>query len=144
MSFRVPERDRLTTGKLATPPQAGLFGAFELLSVEPGWLLVTIATDGQDPKVPEAQAWEHVSVRAVRNQQSRLPTWTEMEQVKALFWEPDDVVVQFHPRRREYVNHHPHVLHLWRWRDGLFPTPPPSLVGPVLSDRPMSENLVSK
>lgn len=130
MAFRVPEASRMTTGPMATRPHEGRYGAFLLDSPEPGWRLVLIATDGQDPDAPEAQEWEHVSVRALRAKQSRTPTWKEMAHVKALCWDDEDVVVQFHPRKSEYVNAHPHVLHLWRSRTG-FPTQPPSLVGPL-------------
>jgi len=34
--------------------------------------------------------------------------------VKALFWRSDETVIQFHPPESEYVNDHPHCLHLWR------------------------------
>ena len=131
MTFRVPESARLTTGPLATRPHEGLYGAFRCDSPEPGWSLEIIATDGQDPDVPEANDWEHVSVRAVRAlaHRERTPTWKEMAHIKSLFWEDEDVVVQFHPRRSAYVNEHPHVLHLWRFRGRDFPTPAPGLVG---------------
>jgi hypothetical protein len=48
--------------------------------------------------------------------------------VKRLCWDGEDVVVQFHPRESTYVNVHPNVLHLWRWRQGEFPTPPMAAV----------------
>jgi hypothetical protein len=50
--------------------------------------------------------------------------------VKDLFWNDEDVVVQFHPAKSTYVNNHPGCLHLWRCTDGReFPTPPEILVG---------------
>jgi hypothetical protein len=66
--------------------------------------------------------WEHVSV-------STPARWPEMCFVKALFWSPDDVVIQFHPAEAEYVNQHPNCLHLWRPQGVTLPTPPPILVG---------------
>ena len=33
---------------------------------------------------------------------------------KALFWDEDDCVIQYHPPRSEYVNNHQNCLHLWR------------------------------
>lgn len=129
MAFRVPEASRITIGEMGTRPHEGLYGAFGVESPEPGWHLILICTDGQDPEVPEAQDWEHVSVHAFRGKVVRTPTWKEMAFVKGLCWDDEDVVVQFHPRRSEYVNEHPHVLHLWRYRAQEFPTPPPSLVG---------------
>lgn len=82
-----------------------------------------IAVDGQET------GWEHVSVSiAVRQNdgtgKTRMPTWEEMCEVKALFWEPDECVVQFHPPESEYVNIHQHVLHLWRCVNAEFPMPP--------------------
>jgi hypothetical protein len=49
--------------------------------------------------------------------------------IKGLFWDDDDVVMQLHPKRSEYVNQHPHTLHLWRPMTATIPTPPASLVG---------------
>jgi len=70
--------------------------------------------------------WEHVSVST----RGRPPNWEEMCAVKNLFWDPDDVVMQLHPARAEYVNLHPHCLHLWRPSSGVsIPTPPRELVG---------------
>ena len=52
-----------------------------------------------------------------------------MCQVKDLFWEEEEVVVQFHPKKSEYVNMHEGCLHLWRSTEKEFPTPPSILVG---------------
>ena len=52
-----------------------------------------------------------------------------MCQVKALFWGPEDCVLQFHPPESQYVNLHPHCLHLWRETGRDMPTPPMLLVG---------------
>lgn len=128
MAFHVPEASRLTDGPLGTAPNAGQYGAFDVPSPEPGWMLALICDDGSDADVPESLGWEHVSVRAIRGKQSRTPTWKEMAFVKDLCWDDEDVVVQYHPRKSEYVNLHPNVLHLWRRLD--LPTPPSILVGP--------------
>src|SRR4030095_11410930 len=131
MSLKVPEHARMTTGPLASAPRTGQYGAFLLDSPEPGWRLMLIADDGTNTDVPESLGWEHVSLRAMRGTQSRTPTWKEMTFVKERCWESEDVVVRFHPPRSEYVNAHPHVLHLWRHTDLAFPRPAPSLVGPL-------------
>lgn len=112
---------------LRRPPDAiavetGLDGGFyRLPSCEPGWWLVFILSNGL--------GWEHVSVRAVRASAkgtlvSRIPTWKEMCLVKAACWPDDDCVMQLHPPRRDYVNVHPDVLHLWRPLDASIPMPP--------------------
>lgn len=70
------------------------------------------------------ERWEHVSVSCA----DRTPTWDEMSQVKALFWGDDETVLQFHPRRSEYVDEHPYCLHLWRRRRKNHPLPPRQLI----------------
>jgi hypothetical protein len=132
MAFHVPEAARDTTHYiLATTPSDGNNGAFNLESPEPGWRLAVLCSDGTDPDVPDAAGWEHVSIHAHRDRgrQMRTPTWKEMAYVKAICWDDEDLVIQYHPRKSEYVNNHPHVLHLWRYTLGEIPTPPPLLVG---------------
>jgi hypothetical protein len=131
MAFRVPEPARMTTGPMATESNEGRYGAFLIESPEPGWQLVLICDDGTNDEVAESLGWEHVSVRALRGKQSRIPSWKEMAFVKDLCWDDDDVVVQYHPRKSDYVNLHPHVLHLWCSRLLPFPVPSPQLVGPL-------------
>jgi len=60
--------------------------------------------------------WQHVSVSIEGSSQP--PSWSIMSQVKDLFWEPEDCVVQFHPPHSRYVDNHPGCLHLWRCIDG--------------------------
>src|SRR5881396_2413067 len=115
MSFHVPERWRNTTHPiLGTTKADGDNGAFLVPSPEPGWTLALICSEGQFPDIP----WEHVSVHAYRGKnregQQRTPTWKEMAYVKDLCWDDEDVVMQLHPRKSEYINNHPHTLHLWR------------------------------
>lgn len=68
--------------------------------------------------------WEHVFV----SYRKRFPTWEEMCRVKDMFFNPEEVAVQYHPRHSEYVNRHPYCLHLWRKRGEDFETPPTILV----------------
>lgn len=123
--FHVPELARDTTHPLlGTTSADGNNGAFHLESPEPGWRLAVIASDGL--------GWEHVSVHAYRQegQRQRTPAWKEMCHVKRLFWDAEDVVMQLHPRESDYVNCHPHTLHLWRPTAAVIPTPPAIFVGP--------------
>lgn len=80
----------------------------------------------EDGVVGPWMGWDHVSVSVMNSREC--PTWEEMAVVKALFWEPEDCVVQFHPPESEYVNLHPGCLHLWRWTGGAFPRPPTFMV----------------
>ena len=53
-----------------------------------------------------------------------------MCQIKAMFWDAEDVVLQYHPRESDYVDVHPFCLHLWRPVGIEIPTPPSIMVGP--------------
>lgn len=125
--FHAPERSRNTTHPvLGSSPADGNNGAFDIESPDPGWRLMLIASDGM--------GWEHVSVHAYRSDaKQRTPNWREMCYVKDLCWDGEDVVIQFHPRKSEYVNQHPHTLHLWKPTEREIPTPQPIQVG--TSDR---------
>ena len=80
--------------------------------------------------VSDGLGWEHVSVHvADRDGKQRTPSWAQMCQIKDIFWEPEECVVQFHPPKSEYVNNHPNVLHLWRPTNVEFPRPSNLMVG---------------
>jgi len=51
------------------------------------------------------------------------PNWREMCFIKDLFWDEEDVVIQYHPKKSEYVNLHNNYLHLWRPIGVEIPTP---------------------
>ncbi len=65
--------------------------------------------------------WEHVSVALLNG---NTPTWDDMCFIKDEFWTDDDVVMQLHPRRADYVNVKDNCLHLWRPLNADIPTPP--------------------
>lgn len=78
--------------------------------------------------VSDKEGWEHVSV-SVRDKRGqpiqRCPTWEEMCHVKQTFWEDEEIAMQLHPRRSEYVDTYPWCLHLWAPKDGPgIPEPP--------------------
>lgn len=122
MSFHVPEQARVRQGEYGSTKTDGNNGAFMLASPIPGREIAIIASDGL--------GWEHVSVHCYQRRGKRqwTPTWEEMCWVKSLFWDSEDVVLQFHPRESEYVNLHPHTLHPWRPIGIEIPTPDQSLV----------------
>lgn len=112
MAFHVPEKYRIR--KLGGDNGNGAF----FIPLRPGQHpMRVIASDGL--------GWEHVSVSLP----DRCPTWDEMCRIKAMFWDDDDCVVQFHPPRSEYVNNHPYCLHMWRQVGADFPMPDSILVG---------------
>lgn len=132
MSFHVPELARDTTHPILGSTSAdGNNGAFEIESPEPGWRLSLICSDSSEPDGDGLPKWEHVSVHAYRygGRQMRTPNWSEMCYVKRLCWDAEDVVMQLHPRESEYINNHPHVLHLWKPIEAVIPEPPSIFVG---------------
>src|SRR5215475_7803233 len=81
--FKVPNENRIRTGELASNDDAGNNGAF-LIEYQ-SFTLRVIASDGM--------GWEHVSVSLP----NRCPNWREMCFIKDLFWDAEDVVIQYHP-----------------------------------------------
>ena len=74
--------------------------------------------------------WEHVSVTMNNRKLMRCPTWEEMCAIKDMFFDPEEVVMQLHPKHSEYINNHPYCLHLWRpTGNQQIPTPPSWMVG---------------
>ena len=116
--FHVPESFRLCgDGPLCSDSSYGNNGAFMVPYAITRVTMKCIASDGL--------GWEHVSVSLVK----RCPTWEEMSFIKGLFWDDEDLVVQYHPPRSEYVNNYPFCLHLWRPTDAEMPMPASLLVG---------------
>src|SRR5258708_37877369 len=130
MAFHVPESARIVDHPvLGSTRAAGNNGAFDLPSPEPGWRLLLVCSDSSEPESAAWERWEHVSVHAQNGRRQRTPTWKEMAHVKDLCWDEEDIVIQIHPKRSEYVNQHPHTLHLWRPVARAIPTPPSIFVG---------------
>jgi len=100
-----------------TKPEAGFNGMFRFFL--DGKKVRCIASDGL--------GWKHVSVSIEGD--PRPPRWGLMCSVKDLFWDDEDWVVQFHPAKSEYVNHHSGCLHLWQ-SEAQFPKPDSIMVGP--------------
>jgi hypothetical protein len=138
-SWKHLEGSRLRTGPL--PSETGdRHGAFFLLTPRElgSARLKVIVSDGHDWDLAglPGPPWEHVSVSCGnKDREHRVcPTWEEMCWVKDQFWEPEEAVVQFHPPRSKYVNHHPTTLHLWRVVGWSIPLPPPECVGPLKAE----------
>jgi len=125
--FHVPNQYRNRTHRTyGTGDHDGNKGAFEI-PLENNRLMIIIADDGLD--APEPHQWEHISVRIVDNDGSNVtPSWADMNAAKNVFWDAEDCVVQFHPPRSQYVNRHPHVLHMWRSVNWRMPQPPKWMV----------------
>lgn len=64
--------------------------------------------------------WEHLSISGGR----RCPFWGEMCMFKEIFFRDDEMVMQLHPAKTDYVNVHEFCLHLWRPIEEKIPEPP--------------------
>lgn len=71
------------------------------------------------------EGWEHVSI-SLKSQKD--PNWLEMCHVKELLFDDEETVVQFHPKKSEYVDNHP-CLHLWKKQGQEYELPPTYMVG---------------
>lgn len=69
--------------------------------------------------------WEHLSISTP----SRTPSWDEMCKFKDMFFEENECCVQYHPAKEDYVNQHPHCLHIWKPLECELPKPPSIYVG---------------
>jgi hypothetical protein len=122
--------DFIEKGRMNDDANRGLrgipYGSFVLKSPFHSYLFIVAA--GGDPDSWAAHGlrypiFEHVSV-SVNHSIKRIPTWDEMNWVKDLFWEPEELVVQYHPPKSQYVNRNPWVLHLWKPVGVEIPLPP--------------------
>lgn len=69
--------------------------------------------------------FEHLSVSTP----IKTPTWEQMCTMKDIFWSEDEVCMQLHPKKEDYVNNHSYCLHIWKPIDKEIPTPPNIMVG---------------
>jgi len=69
--------------------------------------------------------WDHCSV-SLKN---RCPNWREMCYVKDLFWGDDEVVIQYHPAKQDYINNCHTCLHMWKPQNEALPMPDKIMVG---------------
>lgn len=100
---------RVRSGLMRSDNSFGFNGLFEFALPGEARRIRCIASNGL--------GWEHVSVSFGPGSKSA-PSWELMCRIKALFWNDEDTVIQFHPAKANYVNFHPGCLHLWRCIDG--------------------------
>ena len=120
--MKVPEKSRIIDGPFGSDKSYGNNGAFIIpmnISSKKYLNFLVIASD--------KAGWEHVSV-SIRDI-DRCPTWEEMCEIKNIFWEKDETVVQYHPPENAYINNHNYCLHLWKPINQYFPVPDSILVG---------------
>lgn len=69
--------------------------------------------------------FEHLSVSTP----IKTPTWEQMCFMKDIFWREDEVCMQLHPKKEDYVNNMQYCLHIWKPINIEIPTPPNIMVG---------------
>ena len=91
-----------------------------------GVFVVPSSLDGAPMRVVASSGlgWDHVSV----SRRNRCPNWYELEAVKRLFFELDEVAMQLHVPATDHISLHPHCLHLWRPQNIAIPMPPAAMV----------------
>ena len=100
-------------------PDGGSGWLYETGRLNKPWASVIWSYDG---------GWEHVSIAPVNRR--RVPTWEEMCRLKEAFWNDDECVIQYHPKKSENVSFLDNCLHLWRPIEKELPEPPSWMVGP--------------
>jgi len=118
--FKVPERHRVKDGVMGSTSEIGNNGCFQLKINDRLYKIVASQDLG----------WEHVSASPIvaLGRIQKPPTWEIMCEIKTRFWGKQDIVLQYHPAEKDYVNCHPFTLHLWRPTDEKIPTPPKWMV----------------
>lgn len=115
------------------PPQEDVRAM--LARVPPGWRMLKVpSVVGDDgaafvrgaaqvimslSRESDGELWVHVSC-CIRTGEKKfaLPSWDDMKRVKKDFFGDDAWAYQVFPCRKDYVNIHPCVLHLWARLDG--------------------------
>ena len=69
--------------------------------------------------------FEHLSVSTP----IKCPTWEQMCKMKEIFWKDDEVCMQLHPKKEDYVNAMQYCLHIWKPINKEIPTPPSIMIG---------------
>ncbi len=111
-----PEFDKLAiTHPTLGRPIEGQGGCYRIpLKNQKGktvWVLVMVGI---------GHGWDHVSASL----QHRCPTWFEIDFIKRMFFEPEEVVMQIHHMESKHINNHQYCLHLWRPQNEKIPLPP--------------------
>lgn len=105
---------RIVKGKLASDDSFEFNGMF----------LIPFGRKVLAVMVSDESGWDHVSVSC----KDRTPTWKEMCFVKDQFFDEDEVAIQYHPAKENYVNIHNFVLHIWKPHNIDVPLPPICMV----------------
>lgn len=71
--------------------------------------------------------WDHINAIVQLNSifpEYRMPNAEEMKKIKNMFFSRNEPVMEVHPKKEDYVNINPNVLHLWKPNLIDLPVPP--------------------
>ena len=108
-----PYEEIRTDKRLMFKKQSIEFQLYARTAMQGGIIILSNGHRGTFVMGRDEGGMEHVSVQLQR----KLPTCEEMCEIKDIFWSEEEMVVQIHPRKSEYVNI-TDALHLWRPKDG--------------------------
>ena len=95
------------------------YDGFRALISFPMWIGSVICSTGA--------GWNHVSIVPLKR--NYVPSWQDMCNLKDVFFNEDEAVIQIHPPKSEYVNNVENCLHLWQCTYKEMVLPPSVLVG---------------
>ena len=93
---------------------------FELNEQEEGMFDMFIKGNWYSIIASVGEGWQHVSAAGFGG---ITPSWDVMEIIKNRFFRDDEFVVEFHPKKEEYVNNLENCLHIWAPIDRELPYP---------------------
>lgn len=85
-----------------------------------------------------ACGFEHLSVSTT----VKTPTWEQMCKMKDIFWNEDEVCMQLHPAKENYIDNMSYCLHIWRPINKEIPTPPNLMVGIRPDEEKFKEDVI--
>ena len=133
--FHTPEKYRVITGNQATTKASGNSGVFHVplrhdklsLSQKLGTKLFGDVYGYAQCMISDKFGWEKVSVVIISPNKKEVvqrdPTWKEMKQVWGKFWDPTDIIVQFHFDESKLATNIPNVLTMWRKIGSIYELP---------------------
>ena len=95
------------------------FGIIEDDPSKEGFFEMRVGNDFYSVVASTGAGWDHVSVSG----RYGIPSHEVVSSVKDRFFNSDEVAVEIHPKKSEYINNHSRCLHLWRPTNAKLPVP---------------------
>jgi hypothetical protein len=110
----IKDNIRIIYLKQFIPPEKWIEGGMYMAEVRlPNGLTGSVVFSNNE------DGWEHVSFSPFKTRIT--PSWDDMCCIKDIFWRDEEVAIQIHPAKKEYVNIKSNCLHLWSRGDLTLP-----------------------